>query len=628
MGWDIHVAGLLQPYECNHIYKPFKSTGHFLGDQSLQSVLALEVVMGIPKLHTYMKSKYDGWRDLPLEGPVVLDGLRLIYILTAAREDKDDLEICGNLYKKVNLEWTFGGQYAALRDSLEHFFDVLTQNHVGPIHVVLDGLNPKDKLETIKSRKQDIQDFIITEIKKNVALQEQPSQKTQNVHSPLVIEMFRKFLEDYNRSHGNLKVYSADGELEADSLGMVIANNLNCPLLGEDSDYYISSLTHGYIPYSKLTWSGAGSPVTGKAYYRVYFAESLKIEPELVVAIPALVGNDSIPNLVESTSLKRVRDKPYNRGNDTEKGILLITQQKSLSSLERNIESNDGGHVLRKFRDNLQKAREMYEEFKVFDEVVFRKVCSYRPKTGGHFPSWMIEQYRDFKLSKNFFEVSVKGDYFHRVIPDDYRQQSAKIFSRPIRQEMFGIMEVREDVREVVRKRDQLVVQLVRPKSSELSIYKMDEVPVETKIRKLCDVSMCNSATLSSLDLQWYVAIASVCYWAKTARISKYDLKLKALLLCFAECFLQDTTSFDPTFDVQNLHYLTQWQCTYYDCILLNQILGLPLPYLSPAYLFDGKRVSHYYRQSDRYLEGRLVEATPHIQSLYEKLLGAVQQNL
>ena len=346
------------------------------------------------------------------------------------------------------------------------------------------------------------------------------------------------------------------------------------------------------------------------------------------MAIPAIVGNDSIPNLVESTSLKRVRDNPRYRGNDTEKAIQFIKRQGNLSSLERNIESNDGGHVLLKFRDNLQKAREMYENSQVFNEVVFRRTCSYRPKTGGHFPSWMIEQYRDFKLSKNFFEVSVKGVYFHRVIPDDYRQQSPKIFSRPIRQEMFGIMEVRENVREVVREGSRLVVQLVSPRPSDLSIYRMDEVPVETKIRKLCDVSMCNSATLSSLDLQWYVAIASVCYWAKTARISKYDLKLKALLLCFVECFLQDTTSFDPTFDVQNLHYLTQWQCTYNDCIMLNQILGLPLPYLSPAHLFDGKRVSYYYRQSNRYLEGRLVEATPQIRNLYVKLLGAVQQNL
>ena len=561
--------------------------------------------MGILKLVKYIDNNYHDWREISLDSsPVVFDGNGLLYYLS----------------KRVDLGWKFGGQYPALRQVMEDFLDALTQRNVRPICIVFDGIDPVDKLETLLERKTHYQKTIIE------GVNGQDNYEIQKIHPPLVTEVFQKFLDDYNCSHGNLKIYS--GDEEADSMGVVIANSLNCPLLGEDSDYYISSLTHGYIPYSKLTWDRAGSPVTGKAYYRVSFATSLRIEPELVVAIPALVGNDSIPNLVESTSLKRVRDNPRYRGNDTEKAIQFIKRQGNLSSLERNIESHDGRHVLLKFRENLQKAREMYENSQVFNEVVFRKVCSYRPKTGGHFPSWMIEQYRDFKLSKNFFEVLLKGVYFQRIIPDDYRQQSPKIFSRPIREEMYGIMKVRENVQEVVREGDQLVVRTVNSKSSDLSIYKMDKESEDTKIRKLCDVSMCNSATLSSLDLQWYVAIASVCYWAKTARISKNDLKLKALLLCFAECFLQNTTSFDPTFDVQNLHYLTQWQCTYHDCIMLNQILGLPLPYLSPAYLFDGKRVSHYYRESNHYLEGRLVEATPQIQSLYEKLLGAVQQNL
>ncbi len=561
--------------------------------------------MGIQKFAKYIDSNYHDWREVSLDGsPVVLDGNGLPYYLS----------------KRADLKWKFGGQYPALRQVMEDFLDALTQRKVRPICIVFDGIDPVDKLETLRVRKEGFQKTVIE------CIDGQESYGHQNILPPLITETFRKFLEDYNRSHGNLKVYS--GDEEADSMGVVIANNLNCPLLGEDSDYYISSLNRGYIPYSKLAWSGAGSPVTGKAYYRDSFARSLGIGPELVVAIPAIVGNDSIPNLVDTTSLKRVRDNPRYRGKDTEKGILFIKRQGSLSSLERNIESNDGGHVLRMFRENLQKAREMYEDSQVFNEVVFRRTCSYRPKTGGHFPSWMIEQYRDFKLSKNFFEVLLKGVYFQRIIPDDYRQQSPKIFSRPIRQEMYGIMEVRENVREVVREGDQLEIDLVSPRPSELSIYRMDEVPVEIKIRKLCNVSMCDPANLSSLDLQWYVPIASVCYWAKTARISKYDLKLKALLLCFAECFKQDTTSFDPTFNVQNLHYITQWQCTYHDCIMLNQILGLPLPYLSPAYLFDGKRVSHYYRQSDRYLEGRLIGTTPEIRSLYDQLLGAVQQNL
>ena len=591
---------------------------------------------GIPKLDDYMNSKYDGWVDVPtLNGQVVLDGMDLLYFLTKEKS-QGDLETQNNLYKKVNLEWKFGGQYAVLRDSLEHFFDVLTQNRDGPIHVVLDGINPNDEFdEIIRCKKDDILTFIITEINHRASQVENRSINSQAIIRPplppLVIETFRKFLEDYNHSQ-LVKVYSADKESK--SMGVAIANYFECPLLGEDSDFYIFPLTHGYIPYSKLTWSEVGSLVTGKAYYCDSFARSLGIEPELVLAIPAIVGNDSISNLVDTTSLKRVRknnpkstNNPPKSASDTKKVIKFIKGKKNLYLLRKNINDNDDKSVLSKFMENFQKANEMYD-FQVFNEVEFRKVSSYRPETGDDFPSWMIEQYRDFKLSKDVFEVLLNGYIFHRVIPDNHHDQSAKIFSRPIRQEMFGIMEVQEKVSEKVREGTGFFIDPVDPSSSELSIYTMDKVPVETKICKLCDVSMCNSATLSSLDPQWYVAIASVCYWANTACIPWDDVKLKALLLCFAECFMQDTTAFDPTFDVQNLHYLAQWQCTYHDCIMLNQILGLPLPYLSPAYLFDGKRVSHYYQQSNYYLDERIVEATPEIRSIYRKLQKVILLNL
>lgn len=559
--------------------------------------------MGISKLVKYIDTNYD-WRDVPLKDcPVVLDGNGLPYYLS----------------RRADLKWKFGGQYPALRQVMEDFLDALRQRNVKPICIVFDGIDPADKLETLRVRKEGFQKTVID------GINGQESYGHQNILPPLITETFRKFLEDYNSSHGNLKIYS--GDEEADSLGIVIANNLNCPLLGEDSDYFISALKNGYIPYSKISWSGAGSPVTGKAYYRDSFARSLGIEPEVVLAIPALVGNDSLPNLVDTTSLKRIRDNPDYRGADTETAILFIKRQRSLSAIERNIESNDGTFVLDKFREGMQKAREMYEGSGVFDEVYFRKFCSYRPKNGGHFPTWMIEQYRDFKLSKNFFEVLLKAVYFHRVIPDDYTQESAKIFSRPIRLLFYGILQVRE-VREVVRVGQGLVVQQVTSQPSELSIFTMDTVPVDRKIQELCRVSMCNVASLSSLKPEWYIPIASVCYWAKTARVSKNDLKLKALLLCFAECFKGDKTTFNPRFDVSILHSLTQWQCAYHDCINLNQILGLPLPYLSPAYLFDGKRVSHYCSQGERYLEDMLAQATPNIHSLYVLLLSAVQQNL
>ena len=83
------------------------------------------------------------------------------------------------------------------------------------------------------------------------------------------------FLTEYVKTQEDVKVYCADGE--ADSLVMSIAVTLCCPLLGEDSDFFIPELPGGYMPLSKIKWEGAGHPVTGKFYLRDEFAEHLQI---------------------------------------------------------------------------------------------------------------------------------------------------------------------------------------------------------------------------------------------------------------------------------------------------------------------------------------------------------------
>ena len=556
--------------------------------------------MGIRGLTKYIDSYFNSWVDISLEGcPIVLDGNGLPFYISG----------------RVDLKWKFGGQYPALRNIMESFLDALTQRNVKPICIVFDGIDPVDKLETLRKRKEGRQKAVIE------GIDGEDGYSPQSILPPLITETYRKFLEEYNKKHGNLKIYSGDGE--ADSLGVVIANKYDCPLVGEDSDYYVYDIRRGYIPYFKLEWSETVSPVTGKVFYRDLFANSLRINPDLIIAIPAIVGNNDIANLVDEISSER-------NSSDITKGIRYIKRQPTLNKLEQDMEKRDG-NILQKFRYNLHKAHAKYECAQPFDERMFRAVCSYKANDGSEFPSWMIEQYRDFKFSKNFFEilhdVHTGNDSLLRIVPDDYNQESTKIFSRPIRQEMYGILEVAGSVREVCRVQTQLQVQRIAPTNrSGLSIFQMHVVSKEVKIRTLCSVLMCDPNTLSALDPEWYIPIASVCYWAKTARIAIHDKKMKALLLCFAECYKRDETVFDPVFDVRHLHDLTQWQCAYHDAIMLNQVLALPLPYLSPAFLFDGKRASYYYQQVS--VDSHLARVPREIHSLYEMLLEAVRKNM
>ena len=100
---------------------------------------------------------------------------------------------------------------------------------------------------------------------------------------------------------------------------------------------------------------------------------------------------------------------------------------------------------------------------------------------------------------------------------------------------------------------------------------------------------------------------------------------LKALILCFAECFTnQNNTALFPKFDINVLHVLSQWQCIYNDAIHLNQLLMLPLPYISPALLFDGQRVTHYCQVPGNYLDMYCHK----VFELYNLLFVAVQDGI
>ena len=105
---------------------------------------------------------------------------------------------------------------------------------------------------------------------------------------------------------------------------------------------------------------------------------------------------------------------------------------------------------------------------------------------------------------------------------------------------------------------------------------------------------------------------------------------IKVTCLCFTQCYIQDVrrSEFDPDFNISTLHLYTQWQCVYHDAVLLNQVLALPLPNLSPAVLFDGKRVTYYSKLRERKFESLLRKATPESKALYKKILRIVNNNI
>ena len=561
--------------------------------------------MGIPGLTTYVYSKFlDKKKRIALQGsPIVVDGNGLLYYL----------------YEKSNFKWQYGGQFAAFTRTAKAFLNALLIHQVQPIHLVFDGINPSSKQETLKkNRKRKLTYIIEYDETKKTEGHYQPS-----IFHPLLFEVFFRFLEVYNEAHGGIiKIYCADEE--ADDLAVSIANTVGCPLIGDDSDYFISPLLRGYMPLSTIEWEESGS-LTGKLFCQNAFALEVGLSSDLIIAIPAIVGNDCITSLFEtifpgSRKVKAVEIVDYT--------IEQLKEFKTVDDLKQKISPSE-------FNENLDKARATYGDCSPFDMENF-KVCSFQKSPKQALPAWIIEQYRNCKLSKYLLEILIREKYFLPIVPHDHKQESIApvLFSRCIRQKIYGVMNLQK-VSEEVYTRDQFECQQVESTCMKdtFSFSTMNIAPVALRLEELYAALLCKPCTLSSLSEQWHVAVASVCYWAKTAHLARNGLKIKALLLCFTECYYdqQDTSEFDdPVFDRDSLHVLTQWQCAYHDAIMLNQVLALPIHYLSPASIFDGKRVTYYYQKKQEYFDRHVHEVSANLKtfSLYKTLLEVVNNNL
>ena len=79
----------------------------------------------------------------------------------------------------------------------------------------------------------------------------------------------------------------------------------------------------------------------------------------------------------------------------------------------------------------------------------------------------------------------------------------------------------------------------------------------QSKEDKISAVLLCNPKTFSYIDEDWYLAVASICFWFKNASIHIDDIGLKALILCFVECYQGVKYDFKSAFDLSTFHLYT-----------------------------------------------------------------------
>ncbi|CAK6949565.1 protein asteroid homolog 1 [Scomber scombrus] len=223
--------------------------------------------MGVQGLTTYVEGNRNFLQDVKFrDSRLVIDGCSLYF----------------RLYFTHGLDQQNGGDYDAFACLLTQFLDALAACNIQP-YVVLDGgMDPSDKkFPTLRQRIQ-------SKIKEADSLSHG---RNGSVLPIITRDVFTQVLIQ----RGVPLVQCA---AEADWEIACLAHQWNCPVLTNDSDFYIFDLPGGYLPLKFFQWTN----LNGKASHRYILARCYTtnslcrwfggMNQELLPLFAVLTGND------------------------------------------------------------------------------------------------------------------------------------------------------------------------------------------------------------------------------------------------------------------------------------------------------------------------------------------------
>ncbi|XP_039534824.1 protein asteroid homolog 1 isoform X1 [Pimephales promelas] len=248
--------------------------------------------MGVHGLTSFVEGNRQFFTDMRLRDcRLVIDGCSLYF----------------RLYFNSGLDQARGGDYDMFAELVRQFFAALFECSVQPFVVIDGGMDQTDKkFKTLQERTQ-------SKIREAHSL----SKGSRGCVLPLLVcEVFKQVL-------GELGVPLVQCISEADFEIASLAKHWGCPVLTNDSDFYIFDLIGGYLPFSFFQWNN----VSGKATERYIPAQRYTVNrfcshfnhmnKHLLPLFAVVTGNDYTPGKITEIFFSRVELERVPSGRKT-----------------------------------------------------------------------------------------------------------------------------------------------------------------------------------------------------------------------------------------------------------------------------------------------------------------------
>ena len=560
--------------------------------------------MGILKLTSYMRESNHVNEHIDLK-------------VSAKKLVIDGFSLCNLLYFSLKSVST---EYCQFYDKVVQYFQALKLAGVEAF-VVIDGCDYENKkLETRIGRcKQCIERLLRVDSKVPCL---PPRQRVFPLMTKLV---FLDALRDA-ASKGNVQLFVSDGEADRDVVSL--ANYLECPVVSNDSDYFIFGIEGGYIPISDHNDELIDLTSDHQLGYRYHsFCREHKLsDPRLRLLLPHILGNDfHLPKSVPSL------------GIDSDGSIETVLTQISKIQFENECSRQYTAEI----EDILQEESKFYEvDSCSFEQLSESRLRLFNPAV----PEWVVDAFKRGQFISNFmsFVASLKKKVIrYMVVIEDMKQPSAWEVTRSVLPYVIGalISHVESNTLSITHYcRDGCTLEEnVMELSDECckilqvgKLYTLSTIPTASVserrniiFRVFCGVEISELLSKIPEGLQLAV-VASRCWFKNIAdmdkNITNMDKKfepfneafISALVHCLQCCFSTVDTEIpnrprsSKMRRLNRIHYLAKWECMLYLAIAFNQILAQPFCYTSPGRLFSSCVFAKYFLDDAGFMLSKL----------------------
>ena len=373
--------------------------------------------MGIRYLSTFVEHHFKGWKRIPVRGKLIID-ISAVLPLLFEKVSTEHNELCG-------------GDYVSVAREMSRFLQTLVDAGIDPI-VVLSGTFNYDKADTIERRVEEKRKYIanlLLPVEKRDYEVKIRSVSTRYLSNTAIIESVKQVVGDQN-------LFVADRTADVDIACLAIHHQ--CPVLSNDSDFYIFPLLYGYIPYSRLDWNDVrNNCIIGEFYFYQVFCRQFGIRDEsLLTLIPVITGNDTVAALDKGyLTVIMPRDEHTNDSHLIEDTVQYVASFKTFDTCLTTLRKQRMFGMVKTIQD-------VYQEyfflplFKPRSSLATDLTC----KDGSSVPRFILEKHRKGMFFTFVLNVLVYHKAHFSTAVENISESWCCLIGVPIRRAIYGIL--------------------------------------------------------------------------------------------------------------------------------------------------------------------------------------------